>query len=118
MIVLADADLQVASSAAVWGSYTNCGQVCLSVERLFVEQGIAEKFAALCAEKTRKLRVGPSSDPATDVGPLIRPQHVQRMLDLVEDAVARGAKVLCGGNTRPDVGPNVFEPTAITGVDC
>src|SRR5437762_3406714 len=117
MIVLADADLQVASSAAVWGSYTNCGQVCLSVERLFVEQGIAEKFAALCVEKTRKLRVGPGSDPATDVGPLIRPQHVQRMLDLVEDAVARGAKVLCGGNTRPDLGPNFFEPTVITGVD-
>ena len=117
MIVLADADLQVASSAAVWGSYTNCGQVCLSVERLFVEQGIAEKFAALCVEKTRKLRVGPGSDPATDVGPLIRPQHVQRMLDLVEDAVARGARVLCGGNTRPDLGPNFFEPAVITGVD-
>ena len=117
MIVLADADLQVASSAAVWGSYTNCGQVCLSVERLFVEQGIAEKFAALCVEKTKKLRVGPGSDPATDVGPLIRPQHVQRMLDLVEDAVARGARVLCGGNTRPDLGPNFFEPAVITGVD-
>ncbi len=117
MIVLADADLQVASSAAVWGSYTNCGQVCLSVERLFVEQAIAEEFAELCVEKTKKLRVGPGSDPSTDVGPLIRPQHVQRMLDLVEDAVARGARVFCGGNTRPDLGPNFFEPTVITGVD-
>ena len=117
MIVLADADLQVASSAAVWGSYTNCGQVCLSVERLFVEQTVAERFAELCVEKTRKLLLGPGSDPATDVGPLIRPQHVQRMLDLVEDAVARGARVLCGGNTRSDLGPNFFEPTVITGVD-
>lgn len=117
MIVLADADLQVASSAAVWGSYTNCGQVCLSVERLFVEQGISEKFAALCAEKTKKLRLGPGGDVATDVGPLIRPQHVQRMLDLVEDAVARGARVLCGGTTRPDLGPNFFEPSVITGAD-
>ena len=117
MIVLADADLQVASSAAVWGSYTNCGQVCLSVERLFVEHTIAEQFAKLCVEKTKKLRLGPGSDPATDVGPLIRPQHVQRMLNLVEDAVARGAKVLCGGNTRPDLGPNFFEPTVITDAD-
>lgn len=117
MIVLADADLQVASSAAVWGSYTNCGQVCLSVERLFVAQTIAEKFAVLCVEKTKKLRLGRGNDPATDVGPLIRPQHVQRMLDLVEDAVARGARVLCGGNTRPDLGPSFFEPTVITGVD-
>src|ERR1700687_5154201 len=117
MIVLADADLDVASSAAVWGSYTNWGQVCLSVERLFVEQTLAEKFTALCVEKTKKLRIGPGSDPATDVGPLIRPQHVQRMSDLVHDAVSRGAKVLCGGNSRPDLGPNFFEPTVIAGVD-
>jgi acyl-CoA reductase-like NAD-dependent aldehyde dehydrogenase len=117
MIVLADADLQVASSAAVWGSYTNCGQVCLSVERLFVEQAAAEKFTALCVEKTKKLRLGPGSDPATDVGPLIRPHHVQRIGDLVHDAVSRGAKVLCGGGPRPDLGPNFFEPTVISGVD-
>ncbi len=61
MIVLADADLDVASSAAVWGGYTNCGQVCLSVERLFVEQGVEEKFIALCVEKTKKLRLGRQS---------------------------------------------------------
>ena len=117
MIVLADANLEVASSAAVWGSYTNCGQVCLSVERLFVEQSVSEKFIALCVEKTTKLCIGPGSDPVTDVGPLIRPQHVQRMTDLVHDAVSRGAKVLCGGNARPELGPNFFEPTVIAGVD-
>jgi acyl-CoA reductase-like NAD-dependent aldehyde dehydrogenase len=117
MIVLADADLEVASSAAVWGSYTNCGQVCLSVERLFVEQAAAERFTSLCVEKAKKLRVGPGSDPATDVGPLIRPHHVRRMIDLVDDAVSRGASVLCGGSARPDLGPNFFEPTVISGVD-
>ena len=117
MIVLSDADLEVASSAALWGGYTNCGQVCLSVERLFVEQAAAEKFMALCVEKTKKLRIGPGSDPATDVGPLIRPQHVQRMSDLVDDAVSRGAKVCCGGKSRPDLGANFFEPTIIAGVD-
>ena len=117
MVVLADADLDVASSAAVWGSNTNCGQVCLSVERLFVEQAVEEKFAALCVAKARKLRLGPGSDPATDVGPLIRPQHVQRMSDLIADAVSRSAKVLCGGIPRPDLGPGFFEPTVVTGVD-
>src|SRR5437016_14880 len=117
MIVLADADLEVASSAAVWGSYTNCGQVCLSVERLFVEQLAVERFIALCVEKTKKLRLGPGSDPATDVGPLIRPEHVRRMIDLVDDAVSRGASVLCGGSARPELGPNFFEPTVIVGVD-
>src|SRR5215471_17925650 len=117
MIVLADADLETASSAAVWGSYTNCGQVCLSVERLFVEQAVSQRFAELCVEKTKKLQLGPGSDPATDVGPLIRPQHVRRMSDLIEDAVARGARVLCGGHPRPDLGPCFFEPTVVIGVD-
>jgi len=117
MIVLSDANLEVASSAAVWGSYTNCGQVCLSVERLFVEQAAAEKFIELCIEKTKKLRLGPGSDPATDVGPLIRPQHVQRMSELIHDAVSRGAKAMCGGNPRSELGPNFFEPTVIVGVD-
>jgi acyl-CoA reductase-like NAD-dependent aldehyde dehydrogenase len=117
MLVLADADLDVASSAAIWGSYTNCGQVCLSVERLFVEQSISDEFAARCVAKTKKLRLGPGSDPATDVGPMIRPQHVQRMVDLIEDAVSRGARVLCGGYPRVDLGPNFFEPAVITNVD-
>jgi acyl-CoA reductase-like NAD-dependent aldehyde dehydrogenase len=117
MIVLADANLDVAASAAVWGSYTNCGQVCLSVERLFVEQAIEEKFLELCVEKTKKLRLGPGCDPATDVGPLIRPQHVQRMSDLVNDAVARGARVLCGGKPRPDLGANFFAPTVVADVN-
>jgi len=117
MIVLADANVDVAAAAAVWGSYTNCGQVCLSVERLFVEEAFEEKFLALCVEKTKKLRLGPGCDPATDVGPLIRPQHVQRMSDLVNDAVARGARVLCGGKPRADLGANFFAPTVIAGVN-
>jgi acyl-CoA reductase-like NAD-dependent aldehyde dehydrogenase len=117
MIVLADANLEVAASAAVWGSYTNCGQVCLSVERLFVEEAVEQKFLALCIEKTNKLRLGPGCDPASDVGPLIRPQHVQRMNDLVADAVARGARVLCGGKPRQDLGANFFEPTVIAGLN-
>ena len=117
MIVLGDANLNVASSAALWGGFTNCGQVCLSVERLFVERSASEKFLALCVEKTKSLRVGPGSDPKTDVGPLIRSQHVQRMNELLADAVSRGARVLCGGRPRPDLGPCFFEPTVIADVD-
>ncbi len=117
MIVLADADIKAASSAAVWGSYTNCGQVCLSVERLFVERSVADKFIELCVEKTKKLRMGPGSDGSTDIGPLIRPQHVNRMLDLLTDAISRGAKILSGGKARPDLGPNFFEPTVVSGVN-
>jgi acyl-CoA reductase-like NAD-dependent aldehyde dehydrogenase len=117
MLVLADANLDIAASAAVWGSYTNCGQVCLSVERLFVEQSVSDEFAARCVAKTKRLRVGRGSDPDTDVGPMIRPQHVQRMVDLIEDATSRGARLLCGGYPRVDLGPNFFEPTVVTNVD-
>jgi acyl-CoA reductase-like NAD-dependent aldehyde dehydrogenase len=117
MLVLRDADVDVASSAALWGSFTNCGQVCLSVERLFVEQPIAEVFVRRCVEKTQKLRLGPGSDAATDIGPLIRPQHVQRMGDLLSDAVQHGATIVCGGRPRPELGPNFFEPTILTGVN-
>ena len=117
MVVLSDANVAVASSAAVWGSFTNCGQVCLSVERLFVEASVAEKFTRACVEKTQKLKLGPGHDPSAEIGPLIRPQHVQRMNELIADAVERGAKVLCGGRPRPDLGPNFYEPTVLTGVN-
>jgi acyl-CoA reductase-like NAD-dependent aldehyde dehydrogenase len=117
MLVLRDADLNMASSAAVWGSYTNCGQVCLSVERLFVEAPVAEEFVRRCVAKTQKLQLGPGCDKNTDVGPLIRAQHVQRMSDLIADAVQHGARVVCGGRSRPDLGPHFFEPTVLTGVD-
>jgi acyl-CoA reductase-like NAD-dependent aldehyde dehydrogenase len=117
MVVLADADLDVAASAAVWGSFTNCGQVCLSVERLFVEQSVSEEFIRQCIEKTQKLKLGPGSHSDTDIGPMIRPQHVQRMADLLADAVQRGARVVSGGHPRPDLGPNFFEPTIVTGVN-
>jgi acyl-CoA reductase-like NAD-dependent aldehyde dehydrogenase len=117
MLVLGDADLEVTSSAAVWGSFTNCGQVCLSMERVFVESSVTDKFLEACVNKTQKLRLGPGNDPQTDLGPLIRPQHVQRMNDVIADAVQRGAKILCGGKPRPDLGPNFFEPTVLVSVD-
>src|SRR5579863_1025410 len=89
MIVLADANLDVAASAAVWGSYTNCGQACLSVERIYVEQSVAERFTNLCAEKTKKLRVGPASDVDAEVGPMIRVRQLEKVEEQLRDAVER-----------------------------
>src|ERR1700729_2202985 len=63
MIVLADADLEIASSAAVWGGVMNCGQTCISVERIYAEAPIVDQFTKLCVEKTNRLRLGPPSDP-------------------------------------------------------
>ncbi len=116
MLVLADADLDVASSAAVWGSFTNCGQACLSVERIYVERAIAERFIERCVAKTRLLKLGPGDDPHTEVGPMIRPSQVQRVEEQLRDAVARGARILAGGRRRMDLGPCFFEPTVVADV--
>jgi acyl-CoA reductase-like NAD-dependent aldehyde dehydrogenase len=117
MIVLSDADLETASSAAVWGGFTNCGQACLSVERIYAEPGIADRFTARCVEKTRALRLGSGLDPNVDIGPMIRPRQIERVERQLEDAVARGARILTGGHRRPDLGPHFFEPTVVTNVN-
>jgi acyl-CoA reductase-like NAD-dependent aldehyde dehydrogenase len=117
MIVLADADLDTASSAAVWGGFTNCGQACLSVERIYVEQGIAERFTALCVEKAKRLKIGPASDPDSEIGPMISLRQLEKVEEQLRDAVQKGARIVRGGHRREDLGENFFEPTVVTNVD-
>ena len=117
MIVLADADLNVASSAAVWGGFMNCGETCISVERIYVEAPIADAFTKLCVEKTKQLRVGPASDPDAEIGPMIRLSQLEKVEQQLSDATARGARVLTGGNRRPALGPNFLDPAVVTHVD-
>lgn len=115
MIVLADANLEVASSAAVWGSFTNCGQACLSVERIYVVESVAQEFEALCIAKTKKLKLGSGLDADVELGPMINETQLGRVESQLHDAVRRGAKVLCGGKRSP-LGPCFFEPTVVTDV--
>jgi acyl-CoA reductase-like NAD-dependent aldehyde dehydrogenase len=115
MLVLDDADVEVASSAAVWGAFMNAGQTCLSVERCYVHRTLYEAFLKACVEKTKKLRVGRELDPATDVGPMIREQQIRTVEAHIEDAVARGARVLVGGSRLPELGRNFYKPTVIAG---
>jgi len=117
MIVLEDADVEVASSAAVWGAFMNAGQTCLSVERCYVHESIYQKFLDRCVEKTAKLRVGNGSNDATDVGPLIHDRQLKAVREQVDDAIARGARLLAGGQTMPQLGANFFAPTILAGVD-
>ncbi len=117
MIVLKDADLEVTSSAAVWGGFMNCGQTCISVERVYVEQPVAKRFTELCVEKTKKLRVGPSSDPDAEIGPMIRRRQLETVEAQLRDAVAHGAEILTGGTRRPDLGPNFLEPAVVRCAD-
>jgi len=116
MLVLDDADVDVASSAAVWGAFVNAGQACLSVERCYVHHRLYEAFAAACAEKTKRLRVGNGMDGHTDVGPMIQERQVRIVESHVEDAKARGARVLAGGTRLPELGVNFYAPTVLADV--
>jgi acyl-CoA reductase-like NAD-dependent aldehyde dehydrogenase len=117
MIVLEDADIDVASSAAVWGAFMNAGQTCLSVERCYVQESIYAKFLEKCVEKTAKLRIGPGTDPNIDIGPMIHERQLSIVQSHVEDAVACGARLLAGGKPLPQLGPNFFAPTILADVD-
>jgi acyl-CoA reductase-like NAD-dependent aldehyde dehydrogenase len=116
MLVLDDADVDVASSAAVWGAFVNAGQTCLSVERCYVHRSLYENFLRACTEKTKKLRVGRGMDRETDVGPMIHQRQLRIVEAHVEDAVARGARVLTGGSRAQEVGENFYKPTVLADV--
>ncbi len=116
MIVLEDADVDVASSAAVWGAFVNAGQTCLSVERCYVHRSVHDQFVAACVRKTKQLKVGGGGDAGTDVGPLIHERQLKIVEEHVADARARGANVLTGGGRMPELGKNFYQPTVLTGV--
>ena len=116
MVVLDDADLDVASSGAVWGAFVNAGQACLSVERCYVHRKIYDSFTSLCAEKAKQLRIGNGMDPATDIGPLIYERQLRTVEQHVEDARGQGARVLTGGKRLPSLGPNFYSPTVFADV--
>ena len=116
MVVLDDADVEVASSAAVWGAFMNAGQTCLSVERCYVHERIYESFLKSCVEKTGKLRIGDGANLNTDVGPLIHQRQLQMVRSHVDDALANGARLLAGGKPLAELGPNFFAPTILAGV--
>jgi len=117
MIVLHDADLAHASSAAVWGAFTNAGQCCASVERVYVHRNIAEKFIEMVVEKTKVLKVGNGLAPDTDIGPLTTESQLGVIERHVEDARMKDAKILVGGERPAGLKGYFFKPTIITGVD-
>ena len=112
MIILADADLDYAVNAAAFGAFLHQGQICMSARRVIVERPIAEEFTARLAEKTKTLKAGDPNEHDTVIGPLINEAALQMVKERVKDAVAKGARVLAGGEA---VGP-CFQATLITDV--
>jgi len=116
MLVLDDADVDIASTGAVWGAFVNCGQACLSVERCYVHRSLYNAFLEACVRKTKQLRVGNGIDEQTDVGPLIQQRQLRNVESHIEDARARGARVLTGGSRLPELGANFYAPTVLADV--
>lgn len=116
MVVLDDADLDRAVDGAIRGAFANAGQLCISIERIYVHDTLHDRFAERFVERVRALRLGPGFDPALDMGSLISARQLETVRRHVEDALAKGARLLAGGSARPDLGPFFFEPTVLAGV--
>lgn len=117
MIVCRDANLESAAAGAVWGAFCNAGQVCASVERVYVDQEVASEFTRLVVEKTKQLRVGPSTQANNDMGPLTTEAQLKIVEAQVEEARQRGARIVTGGKRLEKQKGYFYLPTVITGVD-
>ena len=113
MIVLEDADLGRAVEGAERALFSNAGQLCISIERLFVHERIADEFTRRLTERVRAMKLSPALDYSADMGSLISRSQLETVTAHVDDAVAKGATVLAGGRARPDLGPYFYEPTLL-----
>jgi succinate-semialdehyde dehydrogenase/glutarate-semialdehyde dehydrogenase len=115
-IVFDDADLEAAVNGAIASKYRNAGQTCVCANRIYVQSGIYDRFAARLAEKVAEMKVGNGLDQGTVIGPLIEEKAVAKVEEHVSDAVSKGAKVVIGGK-RPEGGKGYFYlPTVLTDI--
>src|SRR3954468_17765388 len=112
LVVLPDADVDQAAAAASFGAFFHQGQICMSTERIVVDESVADELASKLGERASALKVGDPREPETQIGPLVNDASLKRVCELVNDAVAKGAEVVAGGRA---VGP-CFTPTVLKGV--
>jgi succinate-semialdehyde dehydrogenase/glutarate-semialdehyde dehydrogenase len=116
ILVLSDADIEKAAEGAVRASFSNAGQLCVSTERMFVADPIYDRFVERFVARTEAMSLGAGHDWAIDMGALISQEQLDTAVAHVDDATAKGARVLAGGRARPDLAPYFFEPTILEGV--
>ena len=116
MIVRADADIERSAEIAVRSSFANSGQLCISMERIYVHEQAYEAFSAAFLRRASEMVMKPGVGWGADMGSLISAKQVDRVLGHITDATSRGARVLAGGRHRPDIGPCYVEPTILEGV--
>jgi succinate-semialdehyde dehydrogenase/glutarate-semialdehyde dehydrogenase len=117
MLVLRDADLDKAAEGAVRACFASAGQLCVSVERLYVDESVADAFLTRFVALTRGIRLGTALAYGAGMGSLAGERQLAAVTRHVDEARDKGAAVLTGGRPRPDVGPYVYEPTVLDGVE-
>ncbi|MDX3384597.1 succinic semialdehyde dehydrogenase [Streptomyces niveiscabiei] len=117
MLVLKDADIEKAAAGAVRACFSSAGQLCVSIERLYVHESIADVFLDRFAARTRAMRLGNSLAYGAEMGSLVGQRQLDTVTRHVAEAVAKGATVVTGGVARPDIGPYFYEPTILEGVE-
>lgn len=116
MIVLPDADLDKTARGAVRACFTNAGQLCISIERLYVHEDVYDAFVPKFVQEVENMKLGADFSFDTQMGSLTYERQLKAVTNHVEQAVAEGATVLAGGKARPDLGPYFFEPTVLADV--
>ncbi|MGH3383687.1 MAG: succinic semialdehyde dehydrogenase [Nocardioidaceae bacterium] len=116
LLVLRDADLDRAAEAAVRACFSSAGQLCVSMERMYVADQVYDRFVERFLKRVGAIQLSASFDWAGDMGSLVSEAQLDTVRSHVDDAVAKGATVLAGGRPRPDVGPLFYEPTVLSGV--
>jgi succinate-semialdehyde dehydrogenase / glutarate-semialdehyde dehydrogenase len=116
VIVLDDVDPVKAAAGVANACFTAAGQLCVSMERIYVMKGVADAFIPALAERVKAMKIGPAFDYSTDVGSLATAQQLENVMAHIDDAKKKGVTVLAGGNARPDIGPYFVEPTVFTDV--
>jgi acyl-CoA reductase-like NAD-dependent aldehyde dehydrogenase len=114
-IVLDDVDPEQVAEKLFWGAFTNSGQVCSAIKRLYVHERVAKPVTEAIAEVARSVKVGDGMQPDTQLGPVNNKMQFDRVCELLEDAKKAGAKVVTGGGARPG-GGYFIEPTLVTGI--
>jgi succinate-semialdehyde dehydrogenase/glutarate-semialdehyde dehydrogenase len=116
MIVLHDADMKRAVEGAERAMFSNGGQLCISAERLLVDERIADEFIRRLVARVKKMKLGAGLSYEFDMGTLVSQKQFDTVCEHVSDAVDKGARVLTGGRPRPDLGPYFYEPTLLENV--
>ncbi|MER6550551.1 succinic semialdehyde dehydrogenase [Streptomyces sp. NPDC052071] len=117
MLVLEDADVERAAEGAVRACFSSAGQLCISIERLYVHESVADAFVERFAARTKAMRLGSSLAYGADMGSLVGERQLETVSRHVAEAVEKGATLVAGGVARPDIGPLFYEPTILDGVE-